>query len=309
MDDEITKALYNSYPAEDKGDFFTAYLYLKHLQHVAYSGLQQWGEPMADPPAKLDDSLEGMLSSYITHVGEMAQCTETSIYHAKVVRLEEAVKLVTQKRDLHLTVPEQVVPYKMAKDVILTNPDSIAVGTCQCRLASPNPCLPPPMDGCIFVGDPHASFMAAHNDMFRKISQQEAVDTLEDCHEKGLVHSAFFKKDMGRRFYVICNCCSCCCGGIKAMNLFGGAIPVMTPSGYAAEVSDECSGCGTCADNTCHFHAISMNETEDRAIIDIEKCMGCGVCVDMCPAGAITLRRDPSKGEPFDIEELKQQRQ
>jgi len=308
MNDDITKALYDYYSAEDKGDFFTSYLYMKHLQHVAYFGAQFWGEPMADPPPKLHESLEEIVRSYINYVGEMGQSTETSIYHAKVVKLEEAVKLVTQKQDLHLTVPEQVVPYKMAKDVILTNPDSIAAGTCQCRILSPNPCLPPAMDGCIFVGDPHASFIAANNDMFRKVSQQEAVEILQNCHEKGLVHSAFFKKDMGRRFYVICNCCSCCCGGIKTMNLLGGAMPVMTSSGYVAEVSDECSGCGACAENTCHFQAISMNETEAKATIDFDKCMGCGVCVDVCPSGAISLRREPSKGEPLDIEELKKQK-
>jgi len=309
MDDEITKALYDSYSVEDKGDFFTAYLYLKHLRHMVYSGFQMFGEPMASPPPELDESLSELINTYMNYIGETAPSIETNVYHGKVVKLEEAVELVTQKEDINLPISEKVVPYKMARDVILTNPSSIALGTCPCRQAWPNPCLPPPMEVCLIVGDPYASFVAANNAGYRKCSQQEAVEVLEDCHKKGLVQVAYFKKDIGNRFYAICNCCSCCCGGIKAMNLFGGAIPTVAPSGYVAEVSDECSGCGICADNTCHFHAISMNETEDRAIIDFEKCMGCGVCVDMCPAGAITLRRDPSKGEPLDIEELKQQRQ
>jgi ferredoxin len=34
--------------------------------------------------------------------------------------------------------------------------------------------------------------------------------------------------------------------------------------------------------------------------------MGCGVCVDVCPVGAISLERDPSKGEPLDIDVLAQ---
>jgi ferredoxin len=43
---------------------------------------------------------------------------------------------------------------------------------------------------------------------------------------------------------------------------------------------------------------------EEMAVIDQGKCMGCGVCEDVCPIGAISLERDPSKGEPLDLAEL-----
>ena len=48
-----------------------------------------------------------------------------------------------------------------------------------------------------------------------------------------------------------------------------------------------------------------MDEKEQKAVIDLAKCMGCGVCVDVCPAKAITLRREPSKGDPLDLDALK----
>lgn len=32
--------------------------------------------------------------------------------------------------------------------------------------------------------------------------------------------------------------------------------------------------------------------------------MGCGVCVAHCPQEAISLLRDPVKGEPLEIEKL-----
>jgi ferredoxin len=32
--------------------------------------------------------------------------------------------------------------------------------------------------------------------------------------------------------------------------------------------------------------------------------MGCGICEDVCLVEAISLRREPSKGEPLDLEEL-----
>jgi formate hydrogenlyase subunit 6/NADH:ubiquinone oxidoreductase subunit I len=88
-------------------------------------------------------------------------------------------------------------------------------------------------------------------------------------------------------------------------NLMEGALPLLAPSGYVSEVSDECNGCGSCAENTCHFQAIRLDEDGQKAVINLQKCMGCGVCVDVCPVGAVSLRREPSKGDPLDIEELK----
>jgi ferredoxin len=86
-------------------------------------------------------------------------------------------------------------------------------------------------------------------------------------------------------------------------NLLEGAVPIMAPSGYLSQVSDDCNGCGDCVD-ACHFKAISFDGGGERAVINLGKCMGCGVCEDVCPIGAISLRREPSKGEPLDIEEL-----
>jgi MinD superfamily P-loop ATPase len=85
--------------------------------------------------------------------------------------------------------------------------------------------------------------------------------------------------------------------------MFGGAIPVLAPSGYLSEISDECDGCGVCVD-TCGFDAISVDEDTQNVAVDKDKCMGCGVCEDACLVEAISLRREPSKGEPLDLEEL-----
>ena len=88
-------------------------------------------------------------------------------------------------------------------------------------------------------------------------------------------------------------------------NALEGAIPIMAPSGYVCEVGDGCDGCGICAEDVCNFNAIAMDEAEEKAVINLDKCMGCGVCEDVCPLDVISLRRDPSKGDPLDLEELK----
>ena len=302
---DSTEELYNLYPPEDKNNFFHAYIYMKYIDHFIHHAFQASGLPTKERTEfPKEEGIDEMLKMAITEIGEGAGSYETNIYHGKVVNLKDAIQLVTQKEDLSLITPEKVVPFKIAKDIILKNPGAIAVGECPCRAVSENPCLP--MDVCMFVGDPGASFIADQNPKFRKISQDDAVGILEAEHERGHVHCAYFKREMGNSFFAVCNCCSCCCVGVQMWNILGGSIPILAPSGYLAHVGDYCNGCGECVD-TCHFKAISIDENEQKAVVDSAKCMGCGVCEDICSIGAITLERDLSKGEPLDIEELMSQ--
>jgi len=311
MHNETTKAMYDFYKLEDKNDFFPAYLYLKYIQHFIYYVVKSLGIPTKELPYELGEGLEEMMGAYYQQIAEAGDSADTSIYHAKVLKLKDAVKLFTQKENLNIPVSETVVPFKLARDIVLNNPESVSVGTCPCRMVSENPCLEEPMEVCLFVGDPFAAFLRDQNQKFRKGSQEEAVKILEESHKKGFVHTAWFKKDLGNSFAMICNCCSCCCLGIKMWNLLEGTVPILAPSGFVAWVDDnECVGCQTCIDqNACHFNAISMDDNQEKAIISFDKCMGCGVCEDVCPNGAIHLKKDTAKGEPLDIEKLKQQQQ
>lgn len=301
---DVVKELYDSYPPEEKNSFFHAYVYMKHIDHFLHHAMAMSGLPVRERKEKLDPDLEVLLKMAVQEIADAAMTHETNIYHGKVVKLKDAIQLVTQKHDLSLITPETVIPFKIAKDIILKNPESIAVGDCACRAVSPKPCLP--LDVCLFVGDPGAAFMADQNPKFRKITQAEAVKILEEEHERGHVHCAYFKREMGNKFFAICNCCSCCCLGVQMWNLLQGTVPFLAPSGYVAEVGDTCMGCGDCV-ATCQFKALSINEDEQRAVVDVTKCMGCGVCEDKCSVGAITLRREPTKGDPLDLEALMQQ--
>jgi len=113
-------------------------------------------------------------------------------YHGKVVPLEAARQLVTVEQDVDLGDLEQIVPYSQARDLVLQNPDHIVVMDCPCRSARPNPCLP--LDVCLVIGEPFASFVMEHDPRrARWIDQQEAVEILAAEDERGHVHHAFFK--------------------------------------------------------------------------------------------------------------------
>jgi Pyruvate/2-oxoacid:ferredoxin oxidoreductase delta subunit len=138
----------------------------------------------------------------------------------------------------------------------------------------------------------------------RRLTQAEALELLRAEHERGHLHSAWFKDAMFDRFYAICNCCKCCCGGIEAMVKHD--TRMMASSGYVARINEEvCSACGDCA-QSCPFEAISVN---GHAVLDWEKCMGCRVCVDQCSMESITLVRDERKGAPLDVRTLIPERQ
>ncbi len=219
-------------------------------------------------------------------------------YHGKVVPIEAAIQLVTVDKEICLTDLEQVIPYALARDIVLRNPDHIVVLDCPCRSSRLKPCLP--IDVCLVVGEPFASFVAEHHpNRSRWITPKEAVEILRAEDERGHVHHAFFKDAMLGRFYAICNCCSCCCGAIQAHR---NGIPMLASSGYVSCVdNDICLGCGLC-NEVCQFGALSMSD--GIAVVDGDICMGCGVCVSKCPNGALSLVRNPIKGEPLEIYEL-----
>lgn len=219
-------------------------------------------------------------------------------YHGKVVPLEEAKRLVTINKSIDIGDLEQVIPYSRARDIVLLNPDHIAVLECPCRASRSNPCEP--LDVCLIIGEPFAGFIVEHHPRrARWISQQEAVAILTAEHERGHVHHAFFKDAMLDRFYAICNCCSCCCG---AMQAWQNGIPMLAPSGYVINIDrTRCQSCGACVEY-CQFDALSMEN--GRLIVDEEKCMGCGACIPNCEQHAHSLALDSRKGIPLEIQKL-----
>ena len=216
-------------------------------------------------------------------------------YHAKAIPLETATQIVQVNEEINKPDLEQVIPYKRARSLVLKNPEHIVAIDCPCRSARENPCTP--IDVCLVIGDPFASFIREHQpDRSREITRDEAIEILKAEDARGHVHHAFFKDAMLDRFYAICNCCECCCG---AMNAHNNGTPMLASSGFIAQVDEDlCVSCDNCAEY-CQFGALEMDDL--MMSVSYENCMGCGVCIDKCHQEAIKLVADEKKGVPLEI--------
>ena len=214
-------------------------------------------------------------------------------YHGKVLPTDLACAIIRLDHDIPRTDLEQIVPYPTARDILLKGPPRVVLLECPCRNAREDPCVP--TDVCMVMSGGDFT-LDHHPHRSRAVTQEEALAVLEAEHERGHVHTAYFKDAMDDRFYAICNCCPCCCGGLEAMMKHD--VPMVASSGFVAEVEE--GACGTC-EELCPFAAITLN---GRSQVIWEKCMGCGVCEGHCDTGAITLVRDERKGVPLDVREI-----
>jgi ferredoxin len=222
-------------------------------------------------------------------------------YHGKVLTPDQAEAIVTLDQPIPLQDLEKIVPYPVARDLVLAGPPEVAAYECGCRHSRDNGCGPTQV--CMVVGEPIVDFVLEHNPQSaRRLTQAEAVQLLKDEHERGHLHSAWFKDAILDRFYVLCNCCNCCCYGVTSMMQHG--MRSMAPSGYVAQVDEDlCAACASC-EEACPFEAIRL---DGQATVRWEACLGCGVCVSQCTSGAMSLVRDEGKGLPLDVRLLAQE--
>ncbi|MBU2591199.1 MAG: 4Fe-4S binding protein [Nitrospinota bacterium] len=223
-------------------------------------------------------------------------------YHSKVIRLDDASRIIKLNRNVELRNLEQVIPFKQANDIILKNPQNIIVYECPCRAQKDDPCRP--TDVCLVIGDPFVDLVRMfHPYRSRGITSDEALKIIKEEDARGHVHTAWFKSAMLNRFFAICNCCKCCCLGMKFMREYG--VKMLIPSGYLSTINEKCTLCGKCF-KACQFEAIELKENGDKKVYRVNhaKCFGCGICEGACEYEAISITLAPEKGIPLNIEAL-----
>lgn len=205
------------------------------------------------------------------------------VAHAKKMNYPPAMRV--------LPVQESVDSRSQVLDIdsvrkIFEDAELISALPCACRLQAKkvgrSKDCPAPENVMCMQTNRVASVVLSRNIGGKRITKEEALKMLADSENAGLVHVVRnnVKKDM-----FLCNCCSCCCHGMKLIN-DGSYLDAFAPSRFQVSFQAEnCTGCGECVER-CQFKAISV---DDIVAIDLHKCYGCGNCVTVCPTNALTL--------------------
>ena len=101
-------------------------------------------------------------------------------------------------------------------EAIVDGAEGVAVGPCTCRDVYKN--CDNPVNVELLLGPTRHIFTEHMPHDSHEITKQEAKEILEDCHQRGLIHTIIKCRD---NFYAICNCCSCCCVPLRLSKQYG----------------------------------------------------------------------------------------
>ena len=94
--------------------------------------------------------------------------------------------------------------------------EGLALGPCTCREVFKN--CDNPINAEIMLGLNGNVFIEERPHDYREITREEAREILDQCHQRGLIHTIIKCR---QDFYAICNCCSCCCVPLRLSKQYG----------------------------------------------------------------------------------------
>ncbi|OGO36959.1 MAG: hypothetical protein A2147_09790 [Chloroflexi bacterium RBG_16_57_8] len=99
---------------------------------------------------------------------------------------------------------------------IVDGSQGLALGPCSCRKVFKN--CDGPINAEIMLSMGSNVFIEQRPAEYQQINKEQASALLEDCHQRGLIHTIVKCRD---DFYAICNCCSCCCVPLRLSKRYG----------------------------------------------------------------------------------------
>ncbi len=159
------------------------------------------------------------------------------------------------------------------------------IGACYCRSTFKN--CANPTETCIGVSFGESFSALRSRAPFKRANISRLKSLIDQCDELGLVHQTIYYPSP-EYFYVVCNCCPCCCLTFRNLRSYGRRSGIVASEFIAVWDRSRCAHCGRCV-SRCHFGARRLIDGE--IVFDVEQCYGCDLCVPTCPRGAITLAR------------------
>jgi len=171
---------------------------------------------------------------------------------------------------------------------ILKRSKVTGIGWCYCRSVQrkyEKPNCDHPLSSCIHIGFGKSLYEIPYKSLnLKKVSKKEIETLLEDSDKRGLVHQLIYFPNP-QFYYVICNCCPCCCFVLNKFLKYGS--PQMIKSDFVANTDLElCNNCGEC-EPWCYFGGRQI--INNKLQFNWKRCFGCGICVSKCPNQAISL--------------------
>ncbi|MFX1379907.1 MAG: 4Fe-4S binding protein [Promethearchaeota archaeon] len=171
---------------------------------------------------------------------------------------------------------------------IVERSNVVGISWCYCRSVqrkNGEPNCTHPLFSCIHLSFGNSLYDIPHKSYnLKKVSKEKIKHLLEETDKRGLVHQLIYFPNP-QFYYIICNCCPCCC--VVLSRFLKNGSPQMIKSDFIAKTNlEDCLNCGTC-ERWCYFGARRI--INDKLNFDTVRCFGCGICVSKCPNHSITL--------------------
>ncbi|NVM03861.1 MAG: 4Fe-4S binding protein, partial [Candidatus Helarchaeota archaeon] len=191
-------------------------------------------------------------------------------------------------------VKHEVLVYEDVESYI-NMASSITIVNCACRTTSAytGDVCEKPVDICMALNI--ASESLKTYGLGKRVSKEEALETLKKAEELGLVHTIINSSGQDSMM-LICNCCTCHCGVLRGLTDFNNP-RAFARSNYRPEINKEiCKKCQKCM-KICPMKAIWHHWPHDEdlqdnfMVIKENMCIGCGLCAHHCQNDAITMNK------------------
>lgn len=182
----------------------------------------------------------------------------------------------------------EILPYEKVNELI-DQAKQVGIARCPCREFEQN--CDAPRESCMTF-DTTCTYLVERG-FARYITKDEMKQKLKDFDKMGLVRQV---NNTRNRLEVICHCCPCCCGFLRALTEHGNPGAMTRSAFLPTRDMEKCIGCGTCADKRCPMKATEM--IDEKPIVNFERCIGCSLCATGCPQDAIRMKRRTEVTEP-----------